>query len=111
MLITHQGNALQILRDCVLLTRIGETAVCSTRFHAIWGAPTKGLSIDVPRHNAYSVEAHGSTPIRFYFISTECPRSSGVELCCQSELNISCGGGFPSLPACSIFCGWRIHGD
>ena len=44
----HQGNALQILRDCVLLTRIGETAAFSTRFHAILGAPTKGLSVDVP---------------------------------------------------------------
>ena len=95
----HQGNALQILRDCVLLTRIGETAACSTRFHAIRGAPTKGLSIDVPRRNAYSVEAHRSTPISFYFISTECPRSSGVEPCCQSELNTSCGGGSPSLRA------------
>ena len=97
--VAHQGNALQILRDCVLLTRIGETAACSTRFHAIRGAPTKGLSVDVPRRNAYSVEAHRSTPISFYFISTECPRSSGVEPCCQSELNTSCGGGSPSLRA------------
>ena len=96
---SHQGNALQILRDCVLLTRIGETAACSTRFHAIRGAPTKGLSVDVPRRNAYSVEAHRSTPISFYFISTECPRSSGVEPCCQSELNTSCGGRSPSLRA------------
>ena len=46
--IIHQGNALQILRDCVLLTRFGETAVCSTRFHAIRSAPTKGLSVDGP---------------------------------------------------------------
>ena len=61
----HQGNTLEILRDCVLFTRFGETAEHSTRFHAIRRTPTNPAPMDA--FTSYHPPC-GSAPMRSHII-------------------------------------------